>query len=139
MKKLNVFLILSVSLLGWCSSCNSGRIEGEDQGLQKVYLNELIAIDQIDSVRMSNNSGGHMVDPAKLNSFKRNLNQAHTCDMSCKHGAIGFSIFINGQETFFLSRTHGEYIEAHGQEFYDNDSINGTLTFKTYDFNLDNY
>ncbi len=122
-------------------SCMNPNTEKRIHIKKGTKLKELIAIEKIDSVEMINNSGKHLIESEKLASFVAKLGESSYQDASLKMGAIGFSIYMEGNSIPFTGRTHGDYIETHSSHFSikKEATVHDWIYFKVTDLNLDNY
>lgn len=109
--------------------------------MDPIYLSDLIDLNGIDSIRVNNNSGKHILNADQFIQFKKELGAMQLDKGSYKMGSIGFSLYINGQELFFTGSTHGDYFEAHADYVTKNKDRIETdwIYFKTNGMNLDNY
>ncbi len=144
MKQIALAFVLSLSILNL--ACNSeNTTETPQSPPDEIHLSDLIAVDQIDSVRMNNNSGSHLIEASKLEDFKTKFGalifDASYDGAAYKMGGISFSIYIGGNAYFFSGRTKGEVIETTIEVISKNTSWvdNTWVYFKTNGFNLDNY
>ena len=131
MKQKLVYILFCCSFL---FACTQKKIES---------LADLIEIDAISSVEMSNNSGSFYLNDNQLASFKQDLKSlTYEPEMAAKVGAIRMELTIHGKRYDLSSATNGEYVEAHSsiatknQDQIDPDSW---LYFKTNGVNFDNY
>ena len=106
-------------------------------------LSNLIEIDALSSVKMSNNSGTFYLNEQQLVSFKQDLKAlTYEPGMAAKVGAIRMELTIDGKKLVLSSSTNGDYAEAHSSIATKNqDQIepDSWIYFKTNGVNFDNY
>lgn len=106
-------------------------------------MNDLVEIDAIEKVHLSNNSGSFDLTDSQLTNFKKDLHcLTYEPNFSAKVGAIGITITIHGKAYHLASSTHGQYVEAHASiatKNQDQIQADSWLYFNTNGVNFDNY
>lgn len=133
--KRNLFIaILLFPLLFACAERNTVSVS---------HLSDLMDIDAIEQVKMSNNSGTFYLSPEQLVSFKKDLHKlSYVPGSGAKVGAISMDLTIKGKKYGLSSSTHGQYVEAHSSIATKNqDQLipDSWLYFETNGVNFDNY
>lgn len=106
-------------------------------------FSDFVEIDDIERVRMSNNSGTFYLSEKQLISFKNDLKSlTYEPGIILKTGAIHIELTIHGKSHSLSSSTHGEYVEAYSSIASKNKEqfeANSPVYFKTNGVNFDNY
>lgn len=126
-------LVYAVLICSFLFGCTQKKIES---------LSDLVEIDAISRVEMSNNSGTFYLNEQQLASFKQDLKSLTYTKMTAKVGAIHIEFTIDEKKYDLNSSTHGDYVEAHSSIATKNqDQIepDSWLYFKTNGVNFDNY
>ncbi len=126
-------LLSALLLMLFLFSCTQKKIES---------LADLVEIDAISSVKMSNNSGTFYLNDDQLVSFKEDLKTLTYTKMTAKVGAIQMELTIDGKKVVLSSATHGDYVEAHNSiatKNQDQLEPDSWLYFETNGVNFDNY
>lgn len=129
-QKLRCILFLGCFLF----ACSGDKIES---------LADFMEIDDIEQVRMSNNSGTFYLNDKQLISLKKELKSlSYDPGFSAKVGAITMELTIHGKKHVLSSATHGDYLEVHSSIASKNKAqveADSWLYFKTNGVNFDNY
>jgi hypothetical protein len=133
---LNLLLPFLFLILG----CNEQR---EPSTNQELTFEDLVDIENLEEVKMSNNTGTFYLTENQIDKLKSELSQmTYDSRASVKVGAINIELLIDGKGYTISTSTHGNYIEAQREIVAKNrNSINLTdyLYFKTMGVNFDNY
>ena len=128
------FLLISFS----CTNKNE-NIEFNNS----LTFGDLVAIDKLNQVEMSNNSGTFNLTDKQVEKIKTELSEmVYDPNISVKVGAINLKLSIDGKIYNISSATHGDYIEVLSDIVTKNKSSIETsdwLYFKTNGVNFDNY
>jgi hypothetical protein len=108
-----------------------------------IKFKDLVAIDNISQVRVSNNSGDHEVTNQKRTELLQKLGEM-TLDKngSYKVGGKSIELTIDGEKYTLLGRTKGDYFEVTKTivtKNRKNVDSSETLYFKANGLNIDNY
>ncbi len=122
-------------------SCASKNEKGETN--DELTFGYLVDIEELDEVKMSNNSGTFHLSDKQIEKIKDELSQmTYDSNISVKVGAINIELIIDGKTYNISSATHGDYVEVHREIVTKNNSSIRTsdwLYFKTNGVNFDNY
>ncbi len=122
-------------------SCTNKNENNETNG--KLTFGNLVDMEKLDKVEMSNNSGTFNLTNKQIEKIKTELSEmVYDPDIAVKVGAINIKLSIDGKTHNILSATHGAYIEVHSSIVSKNKNSIGTsdwLYFKTNEVNFDNY
>ena len=103
-------IYLSIVLLLFYG-CQEGKDCDVSEKPQSIKFEDLVDTKKIDSVRISNNSGTHIIkDKAQYELFSM-LNSSVLVDGSFKMGSIYLAFFIDGKAYGATGRDEGQYIE----------------------------
>lgn len=118
---------------------NGRNIQNESE----IIFADLVEIEKIQSVKMSNSSGTFELNYDQIQQIKQELStMIYEPNISAKVGAITIEVAIDGKVYSIYSSTQGAYIEIHRDMVTKNETHIGTsewLYFKTKAVNFDNY
>lgn len=129
-----LFLILLVS------GCTQNQVQSNSD---PIKFKDLVAIENISHVQVSNNSGDHEVTNHQRTELLQKLGEM-TLDKngSYKVGGKSIELTIDGEKYTLLGRTKGDYFEVTKTIVTKNQKnveSSETLYFKANDLNIDNY
>ncbi|XOV67648.1 MAG: hypothetical protein ACFHU9_00485 [Fluviicola sp.] len=135
---LNLIIVFVMFLTGACS----GNVE-EKPNKKEVTFGEVVDLDSVEKVQMSNNSGTFMLSKQQIEQLKNDLSgMVYRPEFSAKMGSIGIKLTMNGKEFIISSATHGDFIEVHKSILSKHKASIATtdwLYFETAGVNFDNY
>lgn len=138
MKLKLAYIFLLIIILGSCTNKNK-----KNKANNKLTLGDLVAVDKLDQVEITNNSGTFNLTNKQIKKIKLELSKmVYTPNISAKTGAINLKLSIDGKTYNISSTTHGDYIEAHSEIITKNKNSIETsdwIYFKTNKVNFDNY
>jgi hypothetical protein len=135
---LNPIVVSVMILTGACAS------NVEEKPIKKeVTFGEVVDLDSVEKVQMSNNSGTFMLSKQQIEQLKIDLSgMVYRPDILAKMGSIQITLTMNGKEFIISSATHGDFIEVHKRILSKNKASIATtdwLYFETAGVNFDNY
>jgi len=138
MTKLKSLIFFLTLILFSCASKNE-----KNETNNELTFGHLVDIEELDEVKMSNNSGTFNLSDKQIEKIEDELSQMiYDPNISVKVGAINIELIIDGKTYNISSATHGDYVEVHRDIVTKNKSSIGTsdwLYFKTNGVNFDNY
>ena len=138
MTKLKSLIIFFTLILFSCTGNNE-----KDETNDELTFGHLVDIEELDEVKMSNNSGTFNLGDKQIEKIKDELSQmTYDPNISVKVGAINIELIIDGKTYNISSATHGDYVEVPKEIVTKNKKLIGTsgwLYFKTNGVNFDNY
>ncbi|WNJ17893.1 hypothetical protein [Pontibacter sp. G13] len=116
---------------------------GNDKPREELNFGDLVAIDKIDHVEMSNHSGTFNLTNKQIEKIKAELSEmVYDPNISVKVGAKNIELTIDQKIYTLSSATNGGYIEVHKDIVTKNKHFIGPsdwLYFRTGEVNFDNY